>query len=74
MISVLSFQSVLFAIALAVAIPYATIVFSSIFRGFLVVFPFGNCILPYLSAYSKRLNVQNIRRYFRCIFGGSDTG
>ena len=48
--------------------------FSSKFRGFLVVFPFGNCILPYLLAYSKRLNIQNIRRYFRCIFGGSDTG
>ena len=59
-ISVLSFQSVLFAIALAFAIPYATIVFSSVF---LVVFPFGNCILPYLSAYSKRLKYQNIQLY-----------
>ena len=36
-ISVLSFQSVLFAIALAFAIPYATIVFSSVFFG---CFPF----------------------------------
>ena len=31
-ISVLSFQSVLFAIALAFAIPYATIVFSSLLK------------------------------------------
>lgn len=34
----------------------------------------GKKIAYNLWAYSKRLNVQNIRRYFRCIFGGSDTG
>nr|DAZ60235.1 MAG TPA: hypothetical protein [Caudoviricetes sp.] len=35
--------------------------FSSVFRGFLVVFPFGDYILPHSVYNCKRLNCQNIQ-------------